>query len=182
MGSALLSAVALAALALSVLAYQNSRRALRSASPPPQPTLRLRVIDGHMRRSIAADTRDYAVAVDLANETRAPVTIRTIALRVTYRTRANFLGAVDIDPDQESRKFEGTGPLLKLPVELGVGGGATGFLFFRTANVIPRHCRVQDYAFVAHTADGRRFVIDASLTALLVHDTDGQGPATWGWD
>jgi hypothetical protein len=55
-------------------------------------------------------------------------------------------------------------------------------VFFTTSNLIPRHCRVQDYAVIVLAPGGERVVADASLPALLAADTDGQGPPTWGWD
>jgi hypothetical protein len=54
--------------------------------------------------------------------------------------------------------------------------------FYTTSNIIPRHCRVQDYALILSMDDGTRDVVDASLPSLLAADTDGEGPATWGWD
>ena len=42
--------------------------------------------------------------------------------------------------------------------------------------------RDRDYALMVWTDAGTRHVIDASLPSLLAADTDGQGPATWGWD
>ena len=90
MSSALLSVIAVAALALSAAAYRSSRQALRRAQSGPTPSFRLRALDGEARRSLADDTRDYAVLVELVNDTAEAVAVTRIALRVTYRTRANF--------------------------------------------------------------------------------------------
>ena len=171
MGSALLSVVAVAALTLSLAAYRGSRQALRRTRPAPTALLRLRAMDGYARRSLADDTRQYAIFVELLNDTARTVAITSIALRVTYRTRANFLGAVDLETGQEAAEPAADRPLLRLTAPLAPG-----------ANVIPRHCRVQDYTLVALDATGGRTLADASLPALLAADTDGQGPATWGWD
>lgn len=182
MGSALLSVVAVAALTLSLAAYRGSRQALRRTRPAPTALLRLRAMDGYARRSLADDTRQYAIFVELLNDTARTVAITSIALRVTYRTRANFLGAVDLETGQEAAEPAADRPLLRLPAPLAPGANVTGWIRFSTANVIPRHCRVQDYTLVALDATGGRTLADASLPALLAADTDGQGPATWGWD
>ena len=182
MGSALLSVVAVAALTLSVAAYRSSRQALRNAQPAGTSSFRLRALDGHARRSLADDTREYAILIELVNDTTRTVAITSIALRVTYRTRANFLGAVDLETGQDVSEPAAGRPLLRLPAPLAPGANVTGWLRFSTVNVIPRHCRVQDYALVALDATGGRTMADASLPALLAADTDGQGPATWGWD
>ena len=182
MGSALLSTVALAALMLSVVAYRNARQALRSSHPGRPASPGLQVLEGRARRSVADDTRDYAILVELFNDTAAAVTITTITLRVTYRTRANFLGAVDLEVGPVARRTGGSRPLLALPARMESGERVRGWLLFTTVNVIPRHCRVQDYALLARDGQGVRILADASLPALLAADTDGQGPATWGWD
>ena len=182
MGSALLSTVALAALMLSVVAYRNARQALRSSHPGRPASPGLQVLEGRARRSVADDTRDYAILVELFNDTAAAVTITTITLRVTYRTRANFLGAVDLEAEPDAVVAGGSRPLLALPAHVKSGETISGWILFSTVNVIPRHCRVQDYALVVRDAHGTRILVDASLPALLAADTDGQGSATWGWD
>jgi len=187
MASALFTAVALAALALSAMAYRGSRQALSRTHPvrgthPAGGSFALQVMEGRARRSISDDTREYALLVELANDSAHAIAVSSVALRVTYRTRANFLGAVDLQPDVPADKGPPVRPLLVLPAQLRPGERVTGWLLFRTVNVIPRHCRVQDYALVAIDAAGVRTLTDASLPALLAADTDGTGPATWGWD
>ena len=182
MGSALLSVIAVAALTLSVAAYRSSRQALRSAETGRTPSFRLRALEGEARRSLADDTRDYAVLVELVNDTAEAVAITRVALRVTYRTRANFLGAVDLETLADVARSAAGRPLLNVPIPLEPGATATGWILLSTVNIIPRHCRVQDYTLVALDASGGRTLADASLPALLAADTDGQGPATWGWD
>ena len=147
----------------------------------PDAGLRVRVVEGHARRTLGDDSRDYALRVSLANELTTSITIRRIVLRVTYRTRANFLGAVDLEPLPPSPATDADRTPLAQPVSLRPAETATGWLLFHTVNVIPRHCRVDEYALVVTPAETMRVVADASLPALLAAD-DGQGPATWGWD
>ena len=182
MGSALFSVIAVAALTLSVAAYRSSRQALRRAQPARPSPFRLQALEGQARRSLKDDTREYAILVELVNDTTRTVAITSVALRVTYRTRANFLGAVDLETGPELAAPVTGRPLLALPAPLAPGATVTGWILFSTANVIPRHCRVQDYTLVALDATGGRTLADASLPALLAADTDGQGPATWGWE
>jgi len=182
MGPALLATIALAALTLSAAAFRSARQALRASRPESAASLRLRVLEGQARRSVADDKRDYAILTELFNDTAAAVTITTITLRVTYRTRANFLGAVDLEAEPDAVVAGGSRPLLALPAQVKSGETISGWILFSTVNVIPRHCRVQDYALVVRDAHGTRILVDASLPALLAADTDGQGPATWGWD
>ena len=182
MGSAPLFTIALAALTLSAFAYRSARLAQRTSRPESVPSLRLRVLEAQARRSVADDQRDYAFLTELFNETAAAVTITTITLRVTYRTRANFLGAVDLEVEPAAVVAAGSRPLLALPAHVKSGETTSGWILFSTVNVIPRHCRIQDYALVGRDAHGSRILVDASLPALLAADTDGQGPATWGWD
>jgi hypothetical protein len=94
--------------------------------------------------------------------------ITATALRVTYRTRANFLGAVDLDTTE------------RIAVPPGQTTNAT--LRVTTSNVIPRHSRIDAYTLLLTDDTGTRVVTDASLPEVLQADTDGVGPATWGWD
>ena len=161
------AAVAVLAAVLAVRATALAARTVmagRDGSVPNQPAIR--VIKGQARRDVATDTRDYAFEVAFSNpfpsEWRGAAT-----LRVTYRTRANFLGAVDVDSTE--------------PIALPAGQ-STATLRFSTSNVVPRHCRVDSYTLVFVDSRGERLVIDASLPVVLQADTDGTGPATWGWD
>ena len=128
----------------------------------------VRVTEGHARRDIAADTRDYAFVVALANHSTVDRRFEPPALRVTYRTRANFLGAVDLGSAE--------------PVAVPAGQSVNMTLRFTTSNVIPRHCRVDAYTLLLVDTNGQRVVLDASLTDVLRGDTDGAGPASWGRD
>lgn len=125
------------------------------------------VREGHTRRDLASDTRDYAFVIDVRTPSTSQRRLTAATLRVTYRTRANFLGAVDLTSDQS------------IVVPAGQTSSAT--LRFTTSNVIPRHCRIDAYTLLF--MDGsERVTVDASLPAVLQADTDGTGPATWGWD
>jgi hypothetical protein len=180
------------AVALAILAYVISLRALSVARQSQRPNAAaaagrgrplLEVLEGQARRDIADDSRDYALVVAVTNDSDTPVTLSGCVLRVTYRTRANFLGAVDLEPrtDVELRKDDPR-PVVRSTFSVAVHQRLECWLLFNTRNIIPRHCRVQEYALVAFTGDGRRLIVDASLPTLLAADTDGQGPATWGWD
>jgi len=178
-----LAAAALAAVALmvSVSALRVARDHRRASSVAAASPLRVSVTEGQARRALADDTRDYALLLSLGNESTAPIVVSACQLRVTYRTRANFLGAVDLEPRSAPHAQAGR-PVLEMPVPVLPGRPLARWVFYTTANVIPRHCRVQDYALMVWTDAGTRHVIDASLPSLLAADTDGQGPATWGWD
>ena len=126
------------------------------------------VLEGHTRRDIASDTRDYAFIVNLTNRSNVERRFPEPALRVTYRTRANFLGAVDLT----SRE----------PVAVAAGETTKATLRFTTSNVIPRHCRIDAYTLLFIDERGERVTVDASLPSVLQTDTDGAGPTTWGWD
>ena len=136
--------------------------------PSPRDPLTVRVTEGQTRRDIGTDTRDYTFKIVASSALPTEWRCEAPTLRVTYRTRANFLGAVDI------RAAE---PLI-VP-----GGAATNAtLRFTTSNVIPRHCRIDAYTMVLTSDIGGRICIDASLPAVLEQDADGTGPPTWGWD
>lgn len=183
------------AVALAILAYVISLRALSVARQSQRPSATgaaavpasrralLEVLEGQARRDISDDSRDYALLVSVTNDTDTALTLSRCVLRVTYRTRANFLGAVDLEPrtDGESRKND-MRPVFHSTLTVDAGQRSQCWLLFHTQNVIPRHCRVQEYAVVAFTGDGRRLIVDATLPTLLAADSDGQGPATWGWD
>jgi hypothetical protein len=155
--SAVLAVRATALVARTVLANQSGM--------PPAVTVT--VIDGQTRRDVASDTRDYAFVVSATNPSAAERRC-TVTLRVTYRTRANFLGAVDLASSD--------------PVVVPAGQSARVNLRFTTTNVIPRHCRIDAYTLLFVDANSARMTVDASLPAVLQADTDGTGPATWGWD
>ena len=178
-GEAVAVALALVALVVSVLAYRSVRRDARPADDASG--LRVRVTEGVASRAMAEDRRNYALRTQLTNDSDLAITISSFRLRVTYRTRANFLGAVDLVPEPPLGS-PGSGSSLELPVTMPPRSTMTDWVRFTTSNVIPRHCRVQDYAVVVSSERGERVVADASLPALLAADTDGQGPATWGWD
>ena len=176
--------IALVSLAASIAAYRLASRALHRPEVPASGSRRLRVhvLEGQVRRALADDTRDYALLASLGNDTGSTLTVARLTLRVTYQTRANFLGAVDLEPLIERPAGAAGRAMLPGAATLEAGSEMSGWVFFTTANVVPRHCRVTDYALLAHLADGDRVVTDASLPALLRGDTDGQGSRTWGWD
>jgi hypothetical protein len=176
-------ALALIAVAVSVFALRTARGARVAAAATPTPArFSVRVMDGEADRVVADDSREYALLLSLSSGADAPVTVSSCLLRVTYRTRANFLGAVDLKPRTDVPSARDARPPVELPLVVKLGKTVERWVFFRTANVIPRHCRVQDYALIVSTDPGGRHVVDASLPSLLAADTDGQGPATWGWD
>ena len=194
------------AVASSAAAYRLARRAVLQRETTSGGGLRAHVREGHARRTVGDDVRDYALRIQLHNASATVLSITAVRLRVTYLTRANFLGVVDLDPARDERP-EDAGTLLepatasqhrgdetrsptvhdhadviRFPLALATGETAGGWLLFSTSNVIPRHCRVDDYTLILLCADGRRIKVDAALPALLQADTDGTGPATWGWD
>jgi hypothetical protein len=128
----------------------------------------IEVVEGHTRRTVSTDTRDYVFVVTIRNPSAAERRFIEPTLRVTYRTRANFLGAVDLT----SRET----------ITVPAGDHATVTLRFGSSNVIPRHCRIDAYTLFFTDEGGGRTTVDASLPSVLQADTDGTGPPTWGWD
>lgn len=161
------AAVAVFAAVLAVRATAFVARSVL-AGPGGTPTAAVQVIEAHTRRDIAADSRDYVFVVTFTNPKDIERRFSEPTLRVTYRTRANFLGAVDLSSSE---------PLV------APGGQTTrATLRFATNNVIPRHCRIDAYTLLLVDERGERVTLDASLPAVLQADTDGTGPSTWGWD
>jgi hypothetical protein len=158
LGAAVLAVRATALVARTVIAGQER-------TPQARPTVR--VAGGQTRRDLAADRRDYAFEIAASNPTGSEWRCQSPTLRVTYRTRANFLGAVDLPGDA---------------IAIPAGQTATTTLRFTTSNVIPRHCRVDAYTLIFVDASGERSVADASLPSVTQADTDGTGSPTWGWD
>jgi hypothetical protein len=183
--------LALAALAFAWRTSRAAQQAVTAARPPAETRrapLAVTVLDGRARRDLASDAREYAFLIALENGTGAETTITEVELRVSYRTRANFCGAVDVPMDVEAQ-IDGdraatrpVQPHLQIPLRLGGGQAVSGWIEFRTANVIPRHCRIDGYVMIVTDAGGARATSDASLPMVLRADTDGRGPATWGWD
>ena len=179
------------ALAAVVFAYRTASAAQRAAAASERPStsgrrppLAVTVLDGRARRDLASDAREYAFLIAIENGSGADTTITEVELRVSYRTRANFCGAVDVPMDVEAQVREG-GPMqphLYIPLRLAAAQAASGWVEFHTANVIPRHCRVDAYQLAVTDASGTSATTDASLPSVLRADTDGRGPATWGWD
>jgi hypothetical protein len=163
----LAAAVAVFAAVLAVRATAlAARTVLAESSSVRLPTCR--VLEGHARRDIGTDTRDYVFVIGASNSLPTEWRCDAPTLRVTYRTRANFLGAVDIAAGE--------------PLAVPAGATTTTTLRFTTANVVPRHCRIDAYTLLLVDAGGGRVVVDASLTDVLRDDTDGAGPASWGHD
>jgi hypothetical protein len=132
------------------------------------PLADVQVLEGHTRRDVASDTRDYAFVVHAANRSNSERRLTDATLRVTYRTRANFLGAVDLPAGE--------------PIVIAAGDTTKATLRFSTSNVVPRHCRIDAYTLLFVDDRGHRLTVDASLPTVLQADTDGAGTATWGWD
>jgi len=181
---------ALLALAYAYHSSRLARAALAASDPAPAPIapqrtapLSVTVLDGRAHRDLGTDAREYAFLTAIEHASGGETTIVDIELRVSYRTRANFCGAVDvpISVDADTR-LTSSQPRLHVPLRLGPGQTASGWIEFHTANIIPRHCRVDGYTILVTEASGARLSIDASLSAVLRADTDGRGPATWGWD
>jgi len=182
----------LVAVAALVYAYRTSRlaREALAAGPVVSPRsdgrpepLSITVLDGRARRDLTSDAREYAFLIAIENASGAETTITEVELRVSYRTRANFCGAVDVQMDSAGDgRMASTQTRLSVPLRLRAGQAASGWIEFHTANLIPRHCRVDAYLMIVTDASGARAIADASLGAVLRADTDGRGPATWGWD
>ncbi len=180
------------ALAAIAYAYRTSRLAQDAVAasqasvvlrPHGRPAaLSVTVLDGRARRDLTSDAREYAFLIAIENGSGAETTVTEVELRVSYRTRANFCGAVDVPVDVEAHAGGSGQTRLHVPLRLGPGQAASGWVGFHTANVIPRHCRVDGYVMLVTDASGARATTDASLPAVLRADTDGRGPATWGWD
>jgi len=182
------------AIAALVYAHRMSRLAqdAMSASRPvaaPRAShrstpLSVTVLDGRARRDLASDAREYAFLAAIENASGAETTVTEVELRVSYRTRANFCGAVDVQAAAagEGRMASTSQSPLNIPFRLGAGQAASGWVEFHTANIIPRHCRVDAYLLIVTDASGARVSAEASLPAVLRADTDGRGPAAWGWD
>jgi len=153
-----------------VLAVRATALAARTVlgTQPRTPGQAIQVVEAHTRRDVPSDTRDYVFIVNVTNSSAADQRLQEPTLRVTYRTRANFLGAVDLQ----------SADTLLIPA----GHSIRATLRFTTSNVIPRHCRVDAYTLLFMDAGGARLVVDASLPHVLHADTDGTGPSTWGWD
>jgi hypothetical protein len=170
------AAVAVFAAVLAVRATALVARTVLAAAPrqPPHsdgshdPDLSVRVAGGKTRRGVGDDSRDYAFSVVLTNRTAVERQVGRSELRVAYRTRANFLGAVDLVSEER--------------ISVPPGTSTDAILRFTTSNVIPRHCRVDAYTLLLTDDRGQRLAVDASLPAVLQADTDGAGPSTWGWD
>jgi hypothetical protein len=158
--AAVLAVRATALVARTVLTHQEGQ----SRRNP----LTVRVSEGYCRRDLTTDTRDYAFVVAVSNQSATERRFGPPALRVTYRTRANFLGAVDLESAESP-----TAP---------AGQTTNVTLRFTTSNVIPRHCRVDAYTLLLTDEQGERVIVDASLPAVLRVDSDGTGSSTWGWD
>jgi hypothetical protein len=186
----------LVAFAAAVLAWRTSRTAQRAVAAVRQMPrqfargLAVTVVDGRARRDLTTDARDYAFLLAIENGSGAETAVTDVELRVSYRTRANFCGAVDLavasgEPPSAStsdRTAASLQPKLDVPLRLAAAQARSGWVEFHTANIIPRHCRVDGYTVIVTDAAGVRTTGDASLANVLRADTDGQGPSTWGWD
>jgi hypothetical protein len=162
------AAVAVFAAVLAVRATALAARTVIGAQNGSPKKLTIQVADGHTRRDLTTDTRDYAFEIAVSNPSTSEWRSNTPTLRVTYRTRANFLGAVDLTAGE--------------PVTVPAGQSTKTTLRFSTSNVIPRHCRIDGYTLLFADSTGARTIVDASLPHVLQADSDGTGPSTWGWD
>lgn len=135
------------------------------------------VLSGRAERTIANDLRAYDVTVSITNASGAEKTFDRLVLRVSFRTRANFCGAVDVPPQQDA-----SDPALRLPIRLAAGQTVTGRVHFETTNIVPRHSRIDAHTILVGNGEGERYSADASLPDVVRHDHDGTGPPTWGWD
>ena len=182
------TAFAIAALAYAYRTSRLARAAIETSSSrlaerEKRAPLSVTVLDGRARRDLTSDGREYAFLIAIEHASGAETTITDVELRVSYRTRANFCGAVDVPASVEAEtRVAGTQSRLHVPLRLAPGQVASGWIEFHTANVIPRHCRVDAYTMLVTDAAGARVTADASLLAVLRADTDGRGPASWGWD
>ena len=135
------------------------------------------VLAGRAERTIADDRRSYEYNVSITNGSPAEKVFDRLVLRVSFRTRANFCGAVDVLPDVET-----SDAALRLPLRIPAGQTITGTLRFETSNIVPRHSRIDAHTILIGNGEGERYSADASLPDVVRHDHDGTGPATWGWD
>ncbi len=135
------------------------------------------VVDGSVQRDLSSDLRRYRFTIRLGNHAATTRTIVAAGLRIVYRTRANFFGAVDLPLTVAEEPSA-----LRAPLPLVSGEVLTRTVHVDTSNVVPRHCRVEGYALLLLDDGGVRRAVDASLAQVLRDDHDGEGPRTWGWD
>jgi hypothetical protein len=188
--AAAMVAAAAAFIAVRAIPRGGVARARLAEKPTAVGGLAVSVLDGSVVRELPADLRRYAFTVAITNQSDVDRMVTAAALRVRYRTRANFLGAVDLplsaggDPSElhVSLSAGAGGSALHLPLRIAPGETVTRTARLDTSNVIPRHCRVDGYTLLLADAAGDRWSCDASLPQVLRDDHDGDGPATWGWD
>jgi hypothetical protein len=122
------------ALAIGIAGYRTARAALQAAHAGDRRSLRASILEGRARRRVSDDTREYALRVSLANDSGGPRTIASTILRVTYRTRANFLGAVDLPLEDtkitDTKGSGATGNALDVSLPLLPGYTTQGCLLF----------------------------------------------------
>ena len=170
---------AAAAIVAAFIAVRNARfvrlhlQQVRSVDAP----VAVSVLAGRAERTIADDRRSYEYNVSITNGSPAEKVFDRLVLRVSFRTRANFCGAVDVPPDADA-----SDPALRLPLRIAPGQTLTGTLRFETSNIVPRHSRIDAHTILIGNGEGERYPADASLPDVVRHDHDGTGPATWGWD
>lgn len=172
-----LLAAAVAILA-AFIAVRNARfvrlhlQQVRSVDAP----VAIAVVSGRAERTIADDLRRYEFEMSITNGSSREKTFDRVVLRVSFRTRANFCGAVDVLPHESSDAA------LHVPLRLRAGETVTGTIRFETSNIVPRHSRIDAHTILVGNGEGERYSADASLPEIVRHDHDGTGPATWGWD
>lgn len=170
---------ALVAILAAFFAARNARfvrlhlQQIRAVGAP----VAVRVLDGRAERTLADDLRTYDFTVSITNGSNAQKTFDRLVLRVSFRTRANFCGAVDVPPQPDL-----SDEALRLPIRLAAGQTVTGRVHFGTSNIVPRHSRIDAHAILVGNGDGERYSADASLPEVVRNDHDGTGPPTWGWD
>jgi hypothetical protein len=164
---------ALLAVAAALYAYRAGRAAALLAQPQQKDVrgapLRLSVLDALIRTGPPDTAWHYAFLLSVLNDSGSTCTFTRLALRVHYRTPANFCCALDVPMPAsidagEMRTGEVT---LRVPIVLDGGRTLSGWAHFETVNVVPADCTVDSYAIVLQGSGGESFVTPVPVVTLV---------------
>jgi hypothetical protein len=172
------TAAALVAAGAALYTYRAGRAAALLVQAPKElrgAPFRVSVLDALIRTGPPDTPWHCAFLLSVLNDSGSTCTFTKLALRVHYRTPANFCCSLDV-PMPASIDAGGmrTGEVtLRLPLVLEGGRTLAGWAQFETTNAVPADCTVDAYAVVLQGSGGESFVTPVPFVTLVERSAVG---------
>jgi hypothetical protein len=165
---------AIAAAVFAALTAKRATRTLRLAEQQEErrrPKVELYLVKSYMKRDETG--RFYAFLISLRNPSDAENTVLDVVLRITYRSPAHWLAAVDVPLLVRDDKSQiGLQDALTAPVSIGKHGSVSGWAYFRVENSMLNDRPIDVHTIVASDVHGLCCSVDHVLIKEVFNEKE----------